>query len=355
MATRRNNPTQALTTSLVPSRLPVAPTVLAEIGLDAGTWAVLADSIFPNAKTPEGVILAVRYCQARGLDVMKRPVHVVSMWSTALGRYVETVWPGIAEVQITAARTGLWAGLDSPRFGPELTKTFTGTVKRDDKWTDIAITVTFPEWAETTVYRMVNGVRCPFSEMVFWEETYARQGRAEVPNEMWQKRPKGQLLKCAKAASLRAAFPEEAGYTAEEMEGKAIEGHAPVDGAVIEGEVVTAQPTTIQPRVTPTVADTASVDTARANGIDETPVSETAPPDPAQRDAVIDAQVAKQVAMLVERACKVGAWGQAEDYARARFNGAHLAYALAELEQAAALSVVSRKEQAAEAPVAEAA
>ena len=345
MATRRSSPTQALTTSLVPSRLPVAPTVLAEIGLDAGTWAVLADSIFPNAKTPEGVILAVRYCQARGLDVMKRPVHVVSMWSTALGRYVETVWPGIAEVQITAARTGLWAGLDSPRFGPELTKTFTGTVKRDDKWTEVAVTVTFPEWAETTVYRMVNGVRCPFSEMVFWEETYARQGRAEVPNEMWQKRPKGQLLKCAKAASLRAAFPEEAGYTAEEMEGKAIEGHAPVDGAVIEGEVVaTAHPST-----------GASSDKAKPSPVDETSVSETAPPDPAHRDAVIDAQVAKQVAMLVERACKVGAWGQAEDYARARFNGAHLAYALAELEQAAALSVATRKERAAEAPVAEAA
>lgn len=344
MATRRSSPTQALTSSLVPSRLPVAPTVLSEIGLDAGTWAVLADSIFPNAKTPEGVILAVRYCQARGLDVMKRPVHIVSMWSTALGRYVETVWPGIAEVQITAARTGLWAGLDSPRFGPELTKTFTGTVKRDDKWTEVAVTVTFPEWAETTVYRMVNGVRCPFSEMVFWEETYARQGRAEVPNEMWQKRPKGQLLKCAKAASLRAAFPEEAGYTAEEMEGKAIEGHAPVDAAVIEGEIVTAQPTTKAPS-----------NTATPSPVDETSVSATAPADPAQRDAVIDAQVAKQVATLVERACKVGAWGQAEDYARARFNGAHLAYALAELEQAAALSVVTRKAKTAEAPVAEAA
>jgi hypothetical protein len=30
-------------------------------------------------------------------------------------------------------------------------------------------------------------------------------------------------LKCAKAATLRAAFPEEADYTAEEMEGKVIE------------------------------------------------------------------------------------------------------------------------------------
>ena len=55
--------------------------------------------------------------------------------------------------------------------------------------------------------------------------TVSRAGgaRSEVPTDMWVKRPHGQLLKCAKAASLRAAFPEEADYTAEEMEGKVIE------------------------------------------------------------------------------------------------------------------------------------
>ena len=54
------------------------------------TWKVLTESIFPSAKTAEGILLAVRYCQARGLDVLKRPVHVVPMWLEDPGREVET-------------------------------------------------------------------------------------------------------------------------------------------------------------------------------------------------------------------------------------------------------------------------
>ncbi|WNG69273.1 recombinase RecT [Cupriavidus gilardii] len=44
-----------------------------------------------------------------------------------------------------------------------------------------------------------------------------------APNAMWQKRPRGQLAKCASAQALRIAFPEIASQqTAEEMEGKHI-------------------------------------------------------------------------------------------------------------------------------------
>lgn len=327
MATSRKQRAPAQNSALVPCRLPVAAAVLTEVGLDPGTWAVLTDSIFPSATTPEGVMLAVRYCQARSLDIMKRPVHVVPMWSRSAGRYVETVWPGIAEVQTTAARTGLWAGLDSPRFGPEVTKTFSGSLKRDGRWEEAEVTVTFPEWAQVTVYRLVNGVRCPFSEMVFWEEAYARQGKAELPNEMWQKRPKGQLLKCAKAASLRAAFPEEAGYTAEEMAGHVIEA----DGVPVHA----------QPRVSDAEAVTVPAakpkEGAQATVTDDaTPIQgEAIPATAAEQEAAIDAQVRAQVAKLIERAAAVGAWGQAEDYLRSRFNGAHLEYAIAALEKAA--------------------
>ncbi|MCK7472161.1 MAG: hypothetical protein MZU95_16440 [Desulfomicrobium escambiense] len=63
------------------------------------------------------------------VSMSKRPVHIVPMWNRALGREVEAVWPGIAEVQTTAARTGQWAGMDPARFGPELTQTFQGRVK----------------------------------------------------------------------------------------------------------------------------------------------------------------------------------------------------------------------------------
>jgi len=327
MATSRKQRAPAQNGALVPCRLPVAAAVLTEVGLDPGTWAVLTDSIFPSATTPEGVMLAVRYCQARSLDIMKRPVHVVPMWSRSAGRYVETVWPGIAEVQTTAARTGLWAGLDSPRFGPEVTKTFSGALKRDGRWEEAEVTVTFPEWAQVTVYRLVNGVRCPFSEMVFWEEAYARQGKAELPNDMWQKRPKGQLLKCAKAASLRAAFPEEAGYTAEEMAGHVIEADGvPVQAQprVSDAEAVRVPATKPQEGAQVAVADNA------------TPIQgEAIPATAAEQEAAIDAQVRAQVAKLIARAAAAGAWGQAQDYLRSRFNGAHLDYALAALEQAA--------------------
>jgi len=110
------------------------------------------------------------------------------------------------------------AGMDAPRFGPDKTRTFGGRVKSQDGWQDIQVTVTFPDWCEVTVYRVVQGTRYPFTETVWWEETYSRAGgtRSEVPTDMWVKRPHGQLLKCAKAASLRAAFPEETDYTAHE-------------------------------------------------------------------------------------------------------------------------------------------
>jgi hypothetical protein len=85
-----------------------------------------------------------------------------------------------------------------------------------------AVTVTYPQWCEQTVYRMVQGTRCAFTERVYWIEAYGRWKNTDVPNDMWAKRPHGQLHKCAKAAVLRSAFPEAADYAAEEMEGREI-------------------------------------------------------------------------------------------------------------------------------------
>jgi phage recombination protein Bet len=194
-------------------------------GVTPQQWRVLTDSIFPSAKSAEAVLLAMDYCAARKLDVFKRPVHIVPMWNSSLRREVETVWPGISELQITAARTGQWAGMDEPKWGPVKKRTFKGMVGKDDRQREDTIELEYPEWCSVTVYRMLGGARHAFCEPVYWEEAYARQGRTEVPNEMWQKRTRGQLHKVAKAASLRAAFPEEAGndYVAEEMHGKEID------------------------------------------------------------------------------------------------------------------------------------
>jgi hypothetical protein len=86
-------------------------------GLSEQSWKVLTEVTFPTAKTPEAILMALDYCKARKLDIFKKPVHVVPMWSAALGRNVETVWPSIMEIQTTASRTGVWAGMDRPVCG----------------------------------------------------------------------------------------------------------------------------------------------------------------------------------------------------------------------------------------------
>ena len=64
------------------------------------------------------------------------------------------------------------------------------------------------------------------------------------------------------------------------------------------------------------------------------PLQEATPSEEASREALIDEEVQIQIERLVARAAKVGAWGQAEEYCRARFTGPHLTHALAELRQA---------------------
>ena len=245
--------------TIQPSRLPIPGAVAKEFAIQPAQWRVLVEQIFPNAKTVEAVTMALSYCRARNLDIYKKPVHVVPMWSSALNKMVETVWPGIAEIRTTAARTGEYAGIDEVIFGPMVERTFTGTTGKGQYEQQIEKTVRFPEWASVVVYRWVKGQKASFHTKVFWEETYASIGKSEVPNEMWSKRTRGQLDKCVEAAALRKAFPEEVGslYAAEEMEGRVID-HDVVDKPA-------AAPTPPKPPVPPSATITSASDDARAS------------------------------------------------------------------------------------------
>lgn len=220
----------SVTVQNIPSRLPM-PQGLND--MDPGKWRVLCESVFPNANSPEAIVLAVDYCKARKLDILKKPVNIVPMYSTKLKRYVETVWPSINEVQVTASRTGAYAGMDEPKWGEDIKQTFEGI--KGDNVGATKVAIIYPSSCAITVYRIVDGQRCAFTEPVFWTEAYGRIGKTELPNDQWAKRPRGMLLKVAKAFSLRAAFPEEGEHTAEEMEGKTIE-EVGIEGVIIDNE-----------------------------------------------------------------------------------------------------------------------
>lgn len=209
--------TKPNTLATIKPRLPY-PADVEKYGIDEDKWRVLLEAIFPSATSPASVVLALAYCKSRNLDPLKRPIHIVPVWDSKQKRNVETIWPGIGELRTTASRTGVYAGRDETKFGQDVTEEF--GPDRDGK----KATVTYPKWAQVTVYKIVQGVRCAFEgPRVYWKETYAkRKNNSDVPNSMWEKRPRGQVDKCAEAASIRAAFPEEVGeqLTAEEMAGQ---------------------------------------------------------------------------------------------------------------------------------------
>jgi phage recombination protein Bet len=175
---------------------------------------VLRNSLFPGA-SDMALELVKSYCHAAGLDIMMKPCHIVPMWNSKLGRSVDTIMPGIGSYRITAARTGQYAGISEPKYGPVVTNKIGG------------VECTYPEWCEITVKRNYGDFTAEFTSHELWIENYAEKGgkeRSVAPNAMWMKRPFGQIKKCSEAQALRMAFPEVGSQpTADEMEGKETE------------------------------------------------------------------------------------------------------------------------------------
>jgi phage recombination protein Bet len=88
----------------------------------------------------------------------------------------------------------------------------------DGVWRDVWLSTEPPAAARVVVLR--NGQRYPAT--VHWSEyvqTYKDKANNIIPTSMWERMPAGQLSKCAEAAALRKAFPQDLSgiYTEEEM------------------------------------------------------------------------------------------------------------------------------------------
>lgn len=166
-------------------------------GISIQQFQLLRDILYSNVQSYKTLLLAIEYCLARKLDIFKRSIQIVPIWDKSARKNVDTIWPSIAELRVTAHRTGEYAGHDRPEI-----------IFDND---GLPIECTF------TVYRMVKGEKCAFSSTIWYSEVVNKTSKDEI-NPMWTKRPIGQLTKCAEAAALRAAFPEEIGndYIGEE-------------------------------------------------------------------------------------------------------------------------------------------
>ena len=170
-------------------------------GIDPMLWNAIGASIFPGA-ADDSKLMAIDYCKSRGLDIMKKPCHIVPMnvKDAKTGQYSwrDIIMPGIAEIRITADRSGKYAGQDAPIFGPIVEMEFGKTFH------------SVPEFCTVTVYKIISGQRVSFTHTEFFEEVCNTTKDGNL-NSMWTKRKRGQLSKCAEAGALRKAFPEESG------------------------------------------------------------------------------------------------------------------------------------------------
>lgn len=229
----------------------VVPDNALAVGINQQLWDALSASVYPGAR-PDSIVMVYQYCKVRHLDPLKKPVHIVpmSVKNALTNKYEwrDVIMPGIQELRTTASRTNLMAGVDPPKFGPVVEVPVTDAPDVKDP-----LMVSAPEWCEITVYRLdANGVPRAYTHVEFFLEAVARTREGAI-NSMWQRRSRGQLIKCAEAGALRKAFPEELGgiYSADEMIGKVIGGNGE---DVIDGDFATVTPTgavTMPDEITP--------------------------------------------------------------------------------------------------------
>lgn len=136
------------------------------------------------------LIVFLNIAKTRGLDPLLNQIHAVKR----AGKMVVQV--GIDGLRALAARTKEYAGSDESIY------------EYDDKKKI--------QKATTTVYRMVQGQRCPFTASARWEEYYP----GSKMGFMWDKLPETMLAKCSEAKALRKAFAYDLSglYAEEELE-----------------------------------------------------------------------------------------------------------------------------------------
>jgi len=158
-------------------------------------------------RSVEDFHLFLYVCKNAGLDPLLKQIYPIFFWNNALGKEQMSIVTGIDGYRLTAQRSKEYGGSDDVIFDP------------------IDESTAVPTKATCTVYRIVKGMRVPFTATVRWNEYVKKNYKTKQPEGFWKTAedggmPYNQLGKVAEAAALRKAFPRELSgvYLAEEMD-----------------------------------------------------------------------------------------------------------------------------------------
>ncbi len=147
----------------------------------------LIKSQIAKDSTPEEFDLFIMMARRTRLDPIMRQLHFIKYGGKV--SYVTS----IDGYRIIAHRTGMFAGVDEPRYDFD----------KEGR----------PVHCSITVYKMVMNTRCGFSATV-------KFGEYDTGMNNWKKMPETMIAKVAEAHALRKAFPNDLSgiYTQDEME-----------------------------------------------------------------------------------------------------------------------------------------
>lgn len=224
----------------------------------------------PRAPTDDEMAVFLHLAEQTGLDPLTNQIYLLPKH----GKMVPLC--GIDGYRQTALRTHEYAGKDDA--------VFTGGDEATGKP---------PIKATITVYRLVGGLRCPFTASARWHEY---NGGTDV----WRKMPFLMLAKCAEALAIRSAFPQELSgvYTEDEMAQDSRENQEPirdVESAKAEVDRVTPaatkSPATIEESEQAAPAPAARLEVVKSESPKPTVITAKAQPNATSGEAISHTQV----------------------------------------------------------------
>lgn len=167
---------------------------LSEFRYDDSQLELLKNTVAKNQNLTNDEFLLMGYIsQQSGLDPFLRQIYPIKFGDSKTDQKTLVFITGIDGYRLIAERTNKYAGRDEYLFDEGLT-TFQMLEKKR----------TLPRIATCTVYKMLQGVRCPTTSSIRWSEYYPKQ---QSKQWNWNRMPFLMSGKTAEALSLRSAFP----------------------------------------------------------------------------------------------------------------------------------------------------
>lgn len=142
-----------------------------------------------SVPTDDDLALFGVICQRAQLDPFAKQIFAIER----KGKWTFQV--SVDGLRAIADRTGQYAGSDEPLYDEGL-----------DLFSFEMSGRTLPTLCKVTVWKIVHGVRCPFTGVAKYAEFC--QTYDGSPSGLWLKMPLNMLAKCAESQALRKAFPQ---------------------------------------------------------------------------------------------------------------------------------------------------